>query len=106
MNSEISNLPNDKQKIIKALINKIKSKYKNDIAIVVCYGSYITDSAYQKSDLDFFFIPKTNKGYEMNMQFIIDDIGYDFWSLSWDRAEQIANFKETIISIIAEGVVV
>ena len=60
--------------------NKIKVKYSDDIAVVVCYGSYITGSAYQKSDLDFFFIPKTNKGYEMNMQFIIDDIGYDFWS--------------------------
>jgi len=106
MNNKISNLPEDKQKILKALINKIKSEYRDDIAVVVCYGSYIKDSAYQKSDLDFFFIPKSNKGYEMNMQFIIDDIGYDFWPLSWDRAEQIANFKETITSIIAEGVVV
>jgi predicted nucleotidyltransferase len=106
MNNKISDLPENKQKIIKALINKIKSEYRDDIAVVVCYGSYITDSAYQKSDLDFFFIPKANKGYEMNMQFIIDDIGYDFWPLSWDRAEQIANFKETITSIIAEGVVV
>ncbi|PUU90182.1 hypothetical protein [Halanaerobium sp.] len=106
MNNKISNLPEDKEKIIKALINKIKSKYRDDIAVVVCYGSYITGSAYQKSDLDFFYIPKTNKGYEMNMQFVIDDIGYDFWPLSWERAEQIANFKETITSIIAEGVVV
>lgn len=106
MNNSISNLPKDKQRLIEALINKIKSKYKNDIAVVVCYGSYITGSAYKKSDLDFFFIPKTNKGYKMNMQFIIDDIGYDFWPLSWERAERIVNFKETNISIIAEGVVV
>lgn len=106
MNDIISNLPSDKQKIIEALINKIKCEYKKDIALVVCYGSYITKTAYKKSDLDFFFIPKTKKGYKMNMQFIIDGIGYDFWPLSWQRAEQIANFEENNVSIIAEGVVV
>lgn len=106
MNNRISNLPKNKQKIIDTLIGKIKGEYRNDIAVVVCYGSYITGSAYQKSDLDFFYIPKTNKGYKLNMQFIIDDIGYDFWPLSWERAERIANFEETFISIIAEGVVV
>ena len=79
MYNDIPELPDDKQKIIEALINKIERKYKNDIAVVVCYGSYITDTAYEKSDLDFFFIPKSKKGYEMNTQFIIDDIGYDFW---------------------------
>ena len=106
MGFDIPNLPKEKQKIIKALIGKIKSKYKNDIAIVVCYGSYITGTAYQKSDLDFFFIPKTKKGYEMNMQFIINDIGYDFWPLSWERAERIANFEENNTSIIAKGKIV
>ena len=79
MYNDIPKLPDDKQKIIEALINKIERKYKNDISVVVCYGSYITDTAYEKSDLDFFFIPKNKKGYEMNTQFIIDDIGYDFW---------------------------
>ncbi len=106
MGIDIPKLPREKKKIIKALLSKINSKYKNDIAVVVCYGSYITGNAYQKSDLDFFFIPKTEKGYEMNMQFIINDIGYDFWPLSWERAERIASFKENNTSIIAEGVVV
>ena len=30
-------LPNDKQKIINTLLNKIESEYKDDISIVVCY---------------------------------------------------------------------
>ena len=106
MLNSISNLPKDKRKIMEALIKKIENKYKDEIAIVVCYGSYITGSAYKKSDLDFFFIPKTDKGKDMQMQFLIDDIGYDFWPLSWERAERIANFKEATVSIIAEGIVV
>ena len=106
MLNSISNLPKDKRKIMEALIKKIENKYKDEIAIVVCYGSYITGSAYKKSDLDFFFIPKTDKGKDMQMQFLIDDIGYDFWPLSWERAERIANFKEATVLIIAEGIVV
>ena len=102
----ILNLPDDKKRIIDALLDKVESKYKNDIAIVVCYGSYISGTAHPKSDIDFFFIPKTEKGYEINLQFIIDDIGYDFWSLSWERAEQIANFEEPVTSIIADGVII
>lgn len=103
MNSNIEGLPKEKQKIIDALLNKIKKDYSEDIAIVVCYGSYITGTAHEKSDLDFFFIPKTKKGHEMNLQFIINDIGYDFWPLTWERAERIAEFKEPLVSLIAEG---
>ena len=37
----------------------------------------------QVSDLDFYFIPSTPRGYEMSYQFIVDDIGYDLWPVSW-----------------------
>jgi len=103
MNSTIEGLPEEKQKIIDTLLNKVKTDYSEDIAIIVCYGSYITGTAHEKSDLDFFFIPKTKKGKEMNTQFIINNIGYDFWPLSWERAKRIAEFKEPLVSIIAEG---
>lgn len=88
------------------MLTKIENNYKNDISIVVCYGSYISGIPHENSDLDFFFIPKTQKGYEMNLQFIIDNIGYDFWPISWERAEKIADFEESITSIIADGVVI
>ncbi len=102
----IPDIPEDKQKIIKALLNKIENKYKDDIALVVCYGSYIKGSPHLYSDVDFFFIPKTDRGYEMSSQFIIDDIGYDFWPLSWERAQRIANFEEPLVSIIADGEII
>lgn len=100
------NLPDEKMLIVDTLLKRIEKKYKNDISLVVCYGSYITGSAYPSSDIDFFFIPKTKKGYEMSLQFIIDNIGYDFWPLSWERAERIANFEEPMTSIIADGVAI
>jgi hypothetical protein len=99
-------LPCDKRKIIDALLKRIENHYRDDISIVACYGSYITGTSNPKSDLDFYFIPKTEKGYEMCNQFIIDGIGYDFWPVSWERAERIANFGEPIVSIIADAKIV
>lgn len=106
MRNENLDLPVDEKKIIESLITKVEDKYRKNISLIICYGSQILGTPHEKSDLDFFFIPRNQKGYEMNFQFIIDGVGYDFWPLSWKRAEQIANFKENIVSIIADGLVV
>jgi hypothetical protein len=34
---------------------------------------------------------------------IIDGIGCDFWALSWERLEQIANHNESLVSLLTEG---
>ena len=106
MKFDIPDLKDDKKQIKNALLNKIQEHYKDDISIVACYGSYITGTANSKSDIDFYFIPKNDRGYEMSCQFIIDDIGYDFWPLSWERAENIATFNEPLVSIISDAQVV
>ncbi|XUW95433.1 nucleotidyltransferase domain-containing protein [Wukongibacter sp. M2B1] len=62
-------------KITEIIKEKIEKKYSNDIAIFAYYGSYAMGLEEEKSDLDFFFIPKTEKGKELGLQFIIEDIG-------------------------------
>jgi hypothetical protein len=57
------------------------------------------------SDIDFFFVPKTERGYQLSMQFILDGIGYDLWSVSWQRLAKISNLEEQIASILMDGVV-
>ena len=89
--------------IIKAILNKIESKYPDDVAIFSCYGSFLTGETHSKSDIDFFFIPKTNRALELNFQFIIDDIGYDLWAVSWDRANRIADFDDPLIPLVADS---
>ena len=106
MKFDIPNLKDDKRQILNALLNKIQEQYEDDISIVACYGSYITGTANSKSDIDFYFIPKNNRGYEMSCQFIIDNISYDFWPLSWERAGNMAAFNDSLVSIIADAQVV
>jgi len=85
------------------LIEKIKKDYKDDISLVVMMGSRLYDDTHAKSDLDLYFIPKTKRGENLGLVFIMDGIGFDFWPISWERIEKIARYDERITSIITEG---
>jgi len=96
----------DLMRIANILVEKIKRDYADDIAVMCLCGSYVRHGTYEKSDLDFYFIPKTPRGYKMAKTFIIEDIGFDLWALPWERAENIAHYQERIVSIIADAQVV
>lgn len=54
----------DAMAIANILVDRIKRTYKDDIALVAYYGSYAQGKATSLSDLDMFFIPCTEKGFE------------------------------------------
>jgi hypothetical protein len=92
-------------KLAHEFVEKIRRDYPQDISIVAIYGSYVYDELTEFSDLDLFFIPKTQRGYNMAQAFIYKDIGMDFWPISWERAESMANYED-MVSLIAEAEVI
>lgn len=66
------------------------------------YGSYLQGRATERSNLDFFFIPATDRGREVECQFVINGISFDFWPISWERAEGMAKSEEWNTTIIAD----
>ena len=50
-----------------------------------------------------FFIPAVPEGEAAAMTFVIGDVGYDYWALSWERLSSIADLEETIACILADG---
>lgn len=94
------------KEIVDALIDKIKKDYKDDVAFVVIHGSTIYNETHAKSDLDLYYCAKTERGNELAKVFILDGVGYDIWSIPWDRLLRIASHDERITSIITEGRVV
>ncbi|WP_026906813.1 nucleotidyltransferase domain-containing protein [Paucisalibacillus globulus] len=90
-------------KIAEILVENLKTKYKDDIALIAYYGSYAQGKATKLSDLDMFFIPSTDRGFQASFQFVLGGIGYDLFPISWERAERIASFEEPIVSIIADS---
>lgn len=88
---------------VELLIDKIKRDYRDDVAAVVIMGSAIYGQSHARSDIDMYFIPKTERAGNLEFTFIIDGIGFDFWGIPWERMERIANWDERIVSIITEG---
>ena len=89
--------------IADCLIEKIKKDYDGDVSLVHLHGSYFYNDSHDLSDLDIYFVPKTQRGYNLGLTFVLNGIGCDFWALSWDRLERIANHEEKIVSIITDG---
>ncbi|MDQ8736060.1 nucleotidyltransferase domain-containing protein [Paenibacillus sp. LHD-38] len=83
------------------LVNHVRANFPEDIALIAYYGSYAQGTAAKRSDLDFFFIPATSDGYRASLQFVLEDISFDFWPISWERAERMAAFEEPQTTIIA-----
>ena len=89
--------------LLAAIVEKIETTYSEDISVLICYGSYVTGDHGRMSDIDFFFVPKTKRGYELGHQFILKDVGYDLWPVSWERLTKISNLEEPIASILMDG---
>lgn len=86
--------------IIKSTIEK---EYAEDISILAYYGSQAMGLADDKSDLDFFFIPKTERGKEAMFQFVIDGIGFDLFPISWERIGKIVALDQPLGAVLTES---
>ena len=89
--------------IAECLIEKIKKDYNGDVSLVHIHGSYFYDDTHDLSDLDLYLVPKTKRGFNLGQTFILNGIGCDFWALSWERLERIANHEEKFESLITDG---
>jgi predicted nucleotidyltransferase len=93
----------NKSDVLSIIVEKIEASYSEDISLLICYGSYVTGEYAGMSDIDFFFVPKTNRGYKLGHQFILNNIGYDLWPVSWGRLNNISNLEDQPASILIDG---
>ncbi|MBU3104686.1 hypothetical protein [Clostridium gasigenes] len=91
--------------LIKWASEKIKNEYAEDVALLIGQkGACKIPTDEQNIAVDF-FIPNTKKGYNLAETFIIEDMGYDLFPMSWERLEGIANLDEKITFAFAKGVI-
>ncbi|MGH4119504.1 hypothetical protein [Clostridium sp.] len=85
-------------------IDKIKKEFPDDVALLIGHEHWkITPDG---DEIAFnFFIPSTERGYNLSQTFIIEDIGYDLFPISWDRLEGISSLNESITGVLADGVI-
>lgn len=91
------------QKIIDMVIEKAKTKFPEDIAIIGLTGSFSTGDYHEKSDLDLIIINNTPRGWEIAYGFIYDDVGYDIYCTPWEtRIEDQSKLESPMVSCLVE----
>nr|WP_317282075.1 nucleotidyltransferase domain-containing protein [uncultured Sellimonas sp.] len=94
------------EKLVDWIRKKAETEYVDDIGIVALYGSFVNGTANPKSDVDCYFIPKTERGYQFAKTFILGDIGYDIFPMSWERIENIVDLKESLLPLVADAKII
>lgn len=87
-------MKNIDKELVAWAINKIQTEYKEDVSLLIGQiggGKIPTDEQNMIFD---FFVPATERGNQLARTFIIEDIGYDLYPISWERLENIANINE------------
>lgn len=91
---------NRNEKIINWIIKRAEEDYADDVDMVLAYGSFINGTAHEKSDVDCYFIPRTERGYGFGTDFILEGVGYDIFPMSWERVANIADMNEVLLPCV------
>ena len=93
----------DMMKVAHIIKERIEKDYANDISIFAYYGSYAqgTNDAY--SDLDFFFIPKTERGKELTLSFLVEGASFDLFPISWERIARIVGLAQPLTAVLTKS---
>jgi len=91
------------KEILDAILSAIREQYANDIALMIVYGSAVNGTADENSDLDVFYIPKTEKGCHLAKTFLWDGVGYDIWCGSWSILHSMLIWEDMRVSILADS---
>lgn len=78
-------------KLADIFVSHAVKTYGNEVGIIAYYGSYALGQATAVSDLDLIFIPDEGKAKSLTACFVLDGISFDFFPISWQRAERLAN---------------
>ncbi|OGS53050.1 MAG: hypothetical protein A2Y20_10565 [Firmicutes bacterium GWF2_51_9] len=91
------------ERYLEEILNLIETDYSADIDLLVLYGSYVNGNTHAKSDVDLFYVPKTSRSQELCKTYLIQDVGYDLFPISWERLENIARLNEFLIPLLVKG---
>jgi len=75
------------------LVALTRERYPDEVSLIAYYGSRATGTDHLASDLDLFYIPADGKNPDAARCFIVDGLPFDFWPMSWEMVERIADAR-------------
>ena len=89
--------------LVSWLRERAAGAFAGELSLVVSYGSHWNGTAGPLSDVDCYFVPKTERGQEFGGQFILQEVGYDIFPLSWERLGGIARLEESLAPLVGDA---
>ena len=86
--------------VTKWVIDTVKEKYADDIALVISHTSLKIDDS---EPCVSYFVPITERGNELSRTFILEGTGFDIWGIPWERLENFAELEEYNLTVLADG---
>jgi hypothetical protein len=83
-------------------IAQIRSKYKDDVALLIAVPGISMDDDCHGECFDY-FVPANERGNRLARTFIIDGVGHDLYPRSWKRIEAMAQFWDDFTYGLGEG---
>ncbi len=91
------------KELIHWAINKIETEFKGEISLLLGRkGACKVPQDGEGMAFDF-FIPASDHGYSLATTFIIEDMGYDLFPMSWKRVEGLSTLNEGIAFCLADS---
>lgn len=76
---------------------------RDDVDLLLLYGSYLTGDAGPRSDIDLCFVPATERGWQVAETFIYQRVGYDLFGMDRSRVERITQLTESLTPLVADS---
>ena len=89
--------------LVSWLRERAAGDFTGELSLVVSYGSHWNGTAGSLSDVDCYFVPKTERGQEFGGQFILQGVGYDIFPMSWERLRGIARLEESLAPLVGDA---
>jgi len=91
---------NRSARIVGWAIGKVESEYPDDVCLLIVYGSYVNRTEGPLSDVDFYYVPASERAGELCRTFIVEDIGYDLFPIDWQGLEGLSMLDEPLVPLL------
>jgi predicted nucleotidyltransferase len=87
--------------VARIIANDAQQRLRDEIALIVYTGSRIKGTHSPNSDLDLYYVPRTQS--EAHCTLLYGQFPIDFFPVAWDRLERWANYEEPHTSLIVDS---
>lgn len=85
-------------------IRRIESEAPDDVDLLIGHPQWNVPE--DGNEIRFsYFLPNSEKGMSIAKTFVIENIGYDFWGMPWERLEHIASLEESLTAVLLDGTI-